>query len=206
VIFENVVNPIALSSPDGTVYSYACGHCKNVQGGTYKYGQREQPDPYITENYRAHAERCCTCDRCGQFRNNFGLYCEACEPIKQAELEVIRAKNEERHRQEQEIRDLSLKAAKDVDAARLLVVLMRDISESTWCAGWLMGLEHILWDAMQAGPKEDSEFVENDLARLRKLHEQAGGWWVWTKDVGEVFIATDAWLASKEERRNADVF
>jgi hypothetical protein len=199
------VDPIALLSSDGIVYSYACGHCQNVSGGTHKYGQREQPDPRITENYRAQAEKCCTCYHCGKFRgDNFGLYCDTCVPIKQAELEVLRAQNEERYRQEQEVRDESLKAAKDVNAAHLLVGLMRDISEDTWCAGWLMGLEHILWDAMHSDSKENREFDAKDLARLRKFHEQAGGWWVWRKDVGEVFLSTEAWLASKEERRKAE--
>lgn len=46
-----------------------------------------------------------------------------------------------------------------------LAALMSDISEDRWCAGWLIGLEFILWD-------------EKDPACMA-LSEKCGGWWAW---------------------------
>ena len=90
-----------------------------------------------------------------------------------------------------------------------LLRMMEDFSQDYWCAGWLSGLEFTLWDAMTNGP-EDSEWEqleERDLKRMKSLHEQVGGWWIWDdNEVGNRFVTTDEWLkiyAQKKETARA---
>lgn len=81
-----------------------------------------------------------------------------------------------------------------------LYQLMSDISEDCYCAGWLIGNEYRLWNAI-TDPNDDrrygmSEIAEDDIARLRELSAHAGGWWMWEdKDdsPGAMFIALAEW-------------
>ncbi len=56
----------------------------------------------------------------------------------------------------------------------LLRKVMSSISEEYWCAGWLSGLEYILWDAL-TGRKKDICGPE-EIAELKYLSEKCGGW------------------------------
>lgn len=97
----------------------------------------------------------------------------------------------------------SLKLAKSEDAALLLESFMSEISELHYCAGWLIGLEFSLWSIMTTYHREFGlgPVSEANVARLRELHERAGGWWHWVDvpgnvmDSGEQFIPTAAWEA-----------
>lgn len=56
--------------------------------------------------------------------------------------------------------------------ALALAVVMSDISEGEWAAGWLIGLEFMLWERVvtnSPGSDEDSDM-------LRDLATAAGGW------------------------------
>jgi hypothetical protein len=78
-----------------------------------------------------------------------------------------------------------------------LLRLMEDQSEDCWCASWLRDLEFSLWNTITTG-KTDWGFGmrDCDLARLKHLHEMAGGWWIWADDeVGRRFVTTEEWLA-----------
>lgn len=84
----------------------------------------------------------------------------------------------------------------DPDIAIRLRNFMSNISEDYWCAGWLIGLEHRLWEIIQGGSRDFGLDVitEKEVNELRRLHEKAGGWWIW-KGNREVFVTTKEWLA-----------
>lgn len=67
---------------------------------------------------------------------------------------------------------------------------MSELSEYYECAGWLSGLSDVLWVALHGGPTHfwGGEPTEGELALLRRLHEEAGGWWD-----GEEFVTTAEW-------------
>ena len=69
---------------------------------------------------------------------------------------------------------------------------MSNISEETWCAGWLHGLEFLLWDAIQTGQSE--WITKEDLHDLVELSTLVGGW-----HDGEHFIPLDEWLSIERE-------
>ena len=73
-------------------------------------------------------------------------------------------------------------------ARRLLLIHMLVISEERYCAGWLAGLEHILWN-------EDSPEA-NDLHELALI---CNGWWIW-RDGKNEFITLEEWnVANAQE-------
>lgn len=95
------------------------------------------------------------------------------------------------------------------DQARL-AQLMSDTSEECWCAGWLIGTEYRLWEAITdpedhrawGQDKIDDETVEH----LRKLSKAVDGWIRYEENEGEVFVPMDEWLrlyeaAPKPHRR-----
>lgn len=81
-----------------------------------------------------------------------------------------------------------LSPSDDRPAARMLYVLMGVISERCYSAGWHMGLEHVLWDAIHAtscGPASrlgDDEITREEIDELRRLSRLAGGWVYWRDD------------------------
>jgi hypothetical protein len=78
------------------------------------------------------------------------------------------------------------------DAALDLLDLMEGISEDNYCAGWLGGLEFMLWGIRERG--EAVRFGQGDvnlaeIAKLRELSESCGGWWVPAEDhPGRAFL------------------
>ncbi len=83
-------------------------------------------------------------------------------------------------------------------AREVLVHRMRQYSEDFHCAGWLGGLEFLLWDP----PVEaDAPWTLERRAladECRILGEIAGGWWVDEDETrqaerGPVFITTERW-------------
>jgi len=64
--------------------------------------------------------------------------------------------------------------------------LMEEISQDHYCAGWMDGLEFILWKFVKEGSK-DQEYgmgviKGSTILRLKELSEEAGGWWVFFLD------------------------
>jgi len=88
---------------------------------------------------------------------------------------------------------------KGTPQARLLARHMSDLSEDHLCAGWLTGCEFALWadlTGQEAAGKRAWGISEEEKAELRRLHEAAGGWIMWSEDAGgKVFLSTEQWLA-----------
>ncbi len=83
---------------------------------------------------------------------------------------------------------------------------MSDISEDCWCAGWLTGLEYDLWRAVIRGPAPLGQgslghgsfgqglITRENLAVLRHLSTECGGWVAWLEDWSdEAFVPMDRW-------------
>lgn len=82
-------------------------------------------------------------------------------------------------------------------ARRLLGERMSDISERCWYAGWMLGTEYTLWQAVVEGPMAWGHDVitEEDIAVLKALADQADGW-IMFDDIGpqdELFIPKEEW-------------
>jgi hypothetical protein len=87
---------------------------------------------------------------------------------------------------------------------RTLYELMSEISEDCWCAGWMMGNEFSLWDAIVTGDRTYGMAFMDEwlLASCKALAEQIGGWIEWRDDEqgltnaewGPYFIAMPEWL------------
>lgn len=106
--------------------------------------------------------------------------------------------------------DRRLKLAKNQDAAGLLRLNMRELSESLWCAGWEADLEFTLWKDLDFwngnhggdGIHSHSLLYRPEAIKLRTLSRKAGGWWMWWKEPkgckgvhssGEVFVPMSEW-------------
>lgn len=94
----------------------------------------------------------------------------------------------------------------DPELARtLLRETMSVISEQTYSAGWLIGIEFLLWDAMYRPGRlvSSDKFQLYDLDRLRKLSAACGGWFRWDYDrpaAGEPhFEPIEEWLVHYRE-------
>jgi hypothetical protein len=86
-------------------------------------------------------------------------------------------------------------------AQRLLRIVMGDISEEHWAAGWLIGLEVHLW-AMCCGDRIGNygmgDVPQSQIEELQQLAADAGGWWTY-----EEFVPMQEWLARYEARQSA---
>jgi hypothetical protein len=72
---------------------------------------------------------------------------------------------------------------------------MSDLSEQGYYAGWMMGLEYALWDAVESGPFRYGhlDLTAEHVRCLRELSAACGGW-VRYDDVGdEVFVPLPEW-------------
>ena len=77
--------------------------------------------------------------------------------------------------------------------AGLLRMLMSEISEGYWCAGWLGGLEYILWDVV-TGKRKDI-CIPEEIEQLKYLSEKCGGWIIWDEQaIKEKFVPMGEWL------------
>jgi len=195
-----MTSPIPLTDPEGRVWAYLCGNCHHVRGLADVMVDVTEPVEHIVQMSLEQAERCCRCTKCGvpsswNRRGAFhSSYCEACEAKAKADEPRRRAENEARAAQEEQAFERAIASAKDRDAAVLLRNAMSDASEDVMCAGWMMGLEHILWEELQT-PDRKSEWAPY-LPEIRRLSEKAGGWWHWADDVGygiELFVTLAAW-------------
>ncbi len=93
---------------------------------------------------------------------------------------------------------------------------MEEISERCWSAGWIVGLEFKLWDAITKGKPTNygwGKITKSDISELKRLHKKVGGWWalphilqVEERDIPiltdmyiETFMSTEDWLAYLDE-------
>lgn len=72
-----------------------------------------------------------------------------------------------------------------------------EISEAGYCAGWVEDIEFHLWKIVLNGSETEfgvKTISEQEIANLRSLSEQSGGWWHWSDEENEsVFVSLDEW-------------
>jgi hypothetical protein len=81
---------------------------------------------------------------------------------------------------------------------------MSDLSERSYCAGWMMGLEYVLWNAVVAGPRKYGfmEITGEHIAKLKALSDSCGGWIIFDDEKGETFVPLNEWLRIYESNQN----
>jgi hypothetical protein len=197
-----MARPFPLIDPQGRVWRWVCGRCGHLGRTGERLVELDGPQDFDVECSLADATRCCTCNKCGVEMGMAALLkprvCSACRPAHDAMEAERLAKYAADADAFRERRDASLAKCPNVGAAIALEMLMSQVSEEHYCAGWMSGLEFSLWwmleDSRDYGAREVSE---SDLARLRDLHEACGGWWHWQDHEvhGAVFVQTAEWLA-----------
>jgi len=76
---------------------------------------------------------------------------------------------------------------------QILLRIMRDLSEEYYGSGWMIGLEHYLWNLALR-----QNTVEGQM--LLYCAEASGGWWIWDdKAGGHVFVPLAAWQSAYRE-------
>lgn len=181
--------PIPLTAPDGRLFGYACARClhikSSIEGGTFESRLQHSLEDAL---------RCCSCRDCGKPLKR-RWQCDDCAKAERekwdAHLEATRPERDA----EQARRDEALAKSNDRNAALLLQSLMSGISEEYYCAGWLIGLEEILWSMVVGSRREFGmgKVTEDEVAQLKQLSEQAGGWWHYVEGDGETFITAEEW-------------
>jgi len=191
-----MANPVPLTSPDGTVYAYACGVCHHVAspGSRGVIYDAEDVARFAAEGLR-YAEWCCACRDCGARVGVSELWCSICQAARDERTKVVVAAHDEQDRKREAANAAKL-AGSNADAAKLLVNLMSDISEECYCAGWLSDCEYTLW-----GLKDKPESTWGmgvvttfDCTELRRLSAECGGWWIFDSEAGgNVFLTLAEW-------------
>lgn len=71
------------------------------------------------------------------------------------------------------------------------LLVMLEASEDHWCAGWMSGLEDMMWD----GSMRDMEAS----VLCRKLATITGYWYRWDDEkIGAVPVPLEEWVASRQ--------
>jgi len=89
-------------------------------------------------------------------------------------------------------------------AAAQLCILMSEISEEHYCAGWMSGLEYTLWAMLLGGDRGFGvgDVTDDPITQLRALSEASGGWWRYDDDADEVFVPIEEWTRRYEAHRS----
>ena len=84
-----------------------------------------------------------------------------------------------------------------------LATYMSDLSEQSYCAGWMDGLEYSLWDAVIHGRRKYGlmEITDEHIAKLKELSGACGGWIIFDDEKGETFVPLDEWLGIYESNQ-----
>ena len=85
----------------------------------------------------------------------------------------------------------------DLEPKEQLSSKIWEISEAGYCAGWTDNIEFFLWQAVLNSSETEfgvKTITEQEIANLRSLSEQSGGWWHWSDEENEaVFVSLDEW-------------
>lgn len=188
------MNPIPLASPAGDVFAYACGTCMNVRLLGESIGETDVAAQAARSLDRA--TRCCACRGCKAPLPavNFGE-CDACAAVSQATRDAHWATWEARTR----VLEAAHRAVtKDPVASDLLLLRMQQISEDEWSAGWMTGLEYILWECVIGKDGAHGLYAEQ-AAELTVLSQRCDGWWIW--DDGARFVRLEEWRETYERTK-----
>lgn len=76
-----------------------------------------------------------------------------------------------------------------------LYELMSWISEYCYCAGWMIGSEYIIWEAMHGGPRHygQDEIRQEDLDKCAALSKALDGWIIWYDDHDQAGLPASEW-------------
>ncbi len=78
-----------------------------------------------------------------------------------------------------------------------LQIEISEISEAGYFAGWTRDIEFYLWKIILDGSETEfgvKTISKQEIANLRTLAEQSGGWWHWSSEENKaVFIPLDKW-------------
>ena len=92
--------------------------------------------------------------------------------------------------------------------ARALADRRSEISEETWCAGWMHDLEFTLWSALRGHTAEDRlKLTSSQVADLEALSSACNGWIVFREDTEETYLPLPEWerrFAAGASRSNSD--
>lgn len=80
---------------------------------------------------------------------------------------------------ERRISELRTLVAEEPANPQALRWFMSHLSEENWCAGWLIDLEHVLWDEI-SNPERISN---SDALRLASMAKACGCWCMFEKTV-----------------------
>lgn len=86
----------------------------------------------------------------------------------------------------------------DETSAYRLRNLMTDLSEDHYCAGWLIGLEYMLFGAAYADDEFGSGLTFSEKRDLILYSQDCQGWWIW-KHQKRTFVPFDEWLEMYED-------
>ena len=80
---------------------------------------------------------------------------------------------------------------------RALYQLMSEISEECYCAGWMSGNEFTLWEMVSSPDASRSygmgEVSESQIADLRAMSAEIGGWIRWHDDADDSTLPPEEW-------------
>jgi hypothetical protein len=89
--------------------------------------------------------------------------------------------------------------------ARALADYMSDISQKTWFAGWMHGLEFILWSALNGETAEGRlKLTSVQVAGLKALSDACQGWIVFRDETEEMFVPLPEWVRHFAAWRSAN--
>jgi hypothetical protein len=75
---------------------------------------------------------------------------------------------------------------------QMLLRIMRDLSDEYYASGWMIGLEHYLWNLALRQNTVEGQM----LLRCAEI----SGWWIWDdKAGGHVFVPLAAWQSAYRE-------
>lgn len=202
------MNPLPLRN-GRRIFAYACGRCHEVHvSGSYQNYDPAEVDrrrDRAVKTSKAHAARCCTCSDCGVElpRTTHGR-CAPCEEKDQARTTRIHEEFDARDKARDARNAAAIAAAggHPVTAERLRE-MMGDLSEECWCASWLMGCEHALWEMVEEEPGKDHRWgmgtvLAAEVDDLRRMSAEAGGWWRWDEAAGGlVFVPMAEWTTPR---------
>ncbi len=90
-----------------------------------------------------------------------------------------------------------------------LTELMSEISERCYSAGWMEGLEYVLWDAVISGPRHYGRemITQEDINQLIQLSRKANAWIVFDDEQDQLAIPLDTWniLFAEDIKQNRNL-
>lgn len=199
------MNPIALRH-GRRIYAYACGRCHVIGSVSdrmvYTPGDEPARIKDNAEHSRQDAAACCLCRDCKielAPGTTWGL-CPPCEAIEKKRVAgVISEMHARDDKRGVHNHNAMASVGADAEAAVHLLEVMREISETCYLAGWLIGIERTIWSFAIDPDGAPHECIRGEVSRaevesLRALSQKARGWWHWDDDLGgEVFVPMAEW-------------